>query len=83
MEDTYRFIRDIEKYNAHVIEDKENGIVRRELLTEHTDCTRKYFKILSEEKHLNKMLERFVAEMFGELSADGFEFFREMIVVVN
>lgn len=79
MEDTYRFIRDIEKYNAHVIEDKENGIVRRELLTEHTDCTRKYFKILSEEKHLNKMLERFVAEMFGELSADGFEFFREMI----
>lgn len=79
MEDTYRFIRDIEKYNAHVIEDQENGIARRELLTEHTDCTRKYFKILSEEKHLNKMLERFVAEMFGELSADGFEFFREMI----
>ena len=79
MEDTYRFIRDIEKYNAHMLEDKEKGIVRRELLTEHTDCTRKYFKILSEEKHLNKMLKRFVTEMFGELSVEGFEFFREMV----
>lgn len=79
MEIVYTLIKEIEKYHAHVAEDKEKEITRRELLTEHIDCTMKYFEELAREKQLDKMLERFVRQMFGELSMEGIQFLREMI----
>lgn len=70
-------IKDIERYHAHIVENKE--IIRRELLTEHIECAEKYFEILAKEKQLRKMLERFIEEMFEELSEEGTQFFWEMI----
>lgn len=72
-------IKDIERYHAHIVENKEKEIIRRELLTEHIECTEKYFEILAKEKQLRKMLERFIEEMFEELSEEGTQFFWEMI----
>ena len=50
MEIVYTLIKEIEKYHAHVAEDKEKEITRRELLTEHIDCTMKYFEELARER---------------------------------
>lgn len=72
-------IKDIERYHAHIVENKEKEIIRRELLTEHIECTEKYFEILAKEKQLRKMLERFIEEMFEELSEEGTQFFWETI----
>ena len=72
-------IKDIERYHAHIVENKEKEIIRRELLTEHIECAEKYFEILAKEKQLRKMLERFIEEMFEELSEEGTQFFWEMI----
>lgn len=72
-------IKDIDRYHAHIAEDEEKEIVRRELLTEHIERTEKYFEILAKEKQLRKMLECFIKEMFEELSEEGTQFFWEMI----
>lgn len=72
-------IKDIDRYNAHIAENEEKEIIRRELLTEHIECTEKYFEILAKEKQLRRMLERFIKEMFGEISEEGTQFFWEMI----
>lgn len=72
-------IKDIDRYHAHIAEDEEKEIVRRELLTEHIERTEKYFEILAKEKQLRKMLEHFIEEMFEKLSKEGTQFFWEMI----
>lgn len=79
VEDIYRFIKEIDKYQAHIVEDEDKRIVRRELLTEHIDCTVKYFETLAEEKQLDKTIDKFVKVMFGKLSEEGGHFLREMI----
>lgn len=79
MEIAYTLIKDIDKYHAHVAEDKEKKMIRQELLTEHIDCTMKYFKALVKEKQIDRMLECFIEHMFGELSVDGNQFLSEMI----
>lgn len=79
VEEIYRFIKDIDKYQAHILEDEERRIVRRELLTEHIDCTVKYFEVLAKEKQLDKTIDKFVKVIFKELSEEGIHFFREMI----
>lgn len=77
VETIYTFIKEIEKYHAHIVENEE--IIRKELLIEHIDCTMKYFKLLAKEKQFGHVLERFIKEMFEELSEEGTYFFREMI----
>lgn len=79
VEDIYKFIKEIDKYQAHIVEDEDKKIVRRELLTEHIDRTVKYFEILSEEKQLDKTIDKFVKVMFGKLSEEGKNFLWEMI----
>lgn len=79
VEDIYRFIKEIDKYQAHIVEDEDKKIVRRELLTEHIDCTVKYFETLAEEKQLDKTIDKFVKVMFGKLSEEGKIFLWEMI----
>ena len=79
MENVYTLVKEIQKYYAHIESDDEGNVIRQELLTEHLDCTIKYFQILAREKCLEKMLSRFIKEIFGELSAVGVQFLEKMI----
>lgn len=55
VETIYTFIKEIEKYHAHIVENEE--IIRKELLIEHIDCTMKYFKLLAKEKQFGHVLK--------------------------
>lgn len=72
-------IYDLECYEAHVKYDEDENVVRRESLLEHTERTVWYFEKIWKEKGLDEMLERFYLQMYGDLSEQAKNFWKEMI----
>ena len=79
MDKRYFALNQVEKYYAHTLEDEKGSIIRRELLTEHSDRTIKYFHLLLKQKGFSKQMGRFIENLFGKLSEEGEQFLWEMI----
>ncbi|MDD2980687.1 MAG: CRISPR-associated helicase Cas3' [Hespellia sp.] len=75
-----KLIKDIEKYEAHILTDEEGKIVKRETLAEHTTLTASYFERIWSGKGMDAMLERFCQQVLKGISADAKAFLDELIL---
>lgn len=66
-------IRDIEKYEAHVCDDK------RESLLAHTSLTAQYFRYIWEEKRIDGMISRYGKYIWNDPTKEAQEFWLDMI----
>lgn len=74
--------QDIDKYEAHIRKNKENKIVDREKLLEHLCVTAEYFDFIREQKGMFKVQERFLAQVYPNISKDAQSFVEDMITGV-
>lgn len=72
-------IKHPECYDAHISENTEGIIIRRESLQEHTERVEKFFEKLWTEKDVFGMLERFCQSIVGNLSGEAKEFWIETV----
>lgn len=73
------FIKEPEKFEAHIKKDVNSQNISRELLEEHIDRTEKYFDILWKEKNIEKILRNFQKEIGIELSKEGYLFWIDTV----
>ena len=59
-----------EKYYAHIDENKEKIITRKETLRAHTALSMKYFKQLWKEKEMDVIFDNFCKVLIGEDATD-------------
>ena len=78
IENLYELIRDIDRYDAHVMEEKEM-ILKRESLETHIELTLRYFEWLWERKYCSNMLRQFCQRMFGSCSNEATSYLKQMI----
>lgn len=72
-------IKDIDQYEAHILENSKGEIVKREKLSEHICLTADYFTRIWNEKGIEELLERFCGRICPEMTAEAKNFLREMI----
>lgn len=72
-------IQGVENYEAHVVQNADGTLLKRELLLEHTELTEKYFRNLWEEKRGYELVERFCCRTRKGLTAEAKEFLEDMI----
>lgn len=73
------YIRNVDDYEAHILENAEHKIIKRETLVEHTELTLQYFKLIWTEKQMKDMLDRFCKQIWGGTLAEIEEIWNEMI----
>lgn len=73
------FICDIDNYEAHILEDDDNKIQKRESLLDHISLTVKYFEKIWEMKHANEMLGRFLEQVCGSMTPEAVSFWGKMV----
>lgn len=75
-------IQDIDCYEAHIVEDDNHDIVKRETLQEHTELTLKYFRFIWEEKQVGGMLDRLLRQIWAHITPEARRFLEEMIFAI-
>lgn len=80
IEELRDLIQDIDCYEAHIIEDDNHEIVKRETLQEHTELTVKYFRFIWKEKQMEEMLDRFLEQIRSGITPEARSFLKEMIL---
>ncbi len=68
-----------EQYEAHIKKDGSGRITERETLLEHTQRTVRYFEQIWEEKGIEDMTARFQMQIYGRMSEQAEQFWKEMI----
>lgn len=82
IETVLSFVKNIEKYEAHIKENDKKEIVKREKLSEHMRLTEKYFNYIWNEKLISEMKDRFCCQRWGELTEEAAIFWKEMIFAI-
>lgn len=72
-------ISDIDCYEAHIVEDENHEIVKRETLQSHTELTLKYFRFVWEEKQAGGMLDRLLQQIWVDITPEARSFLEDMI----
>ena len=72
-------ISDIDCYEAHIVEDENHEIVKRETLQSHTELTLKYFRFVWEEKQAGGMLDRLLQQIWVDSTPEARSFLEDMI----
>lgn len=73
-------IKDVDCYEAHILEDDNHEIIKRESLLAHTELTLKYFKYIWNEKRIEEMLDRFCEQVWKDITENARDFLNEMIL---
>lgn len=72
-------IKDIDLYDAHILENNRGEIIKREKLLEHIGLTADYFTLIWKEKGMDELLERFCARICPEITSEAKIFLGEMV----
>ena len=73
-------IKDVDCYEAHILEDDHHEIIKRESLLAHTELTLKYFQYIWNEKRIEEMLDRFCEQVWKDITENARDFLNEMIL---
>lgn len=72
-------ITNLEYYDAHIQQDENGTIIKRESLLEHTELSLRYFRQIWEEKCVGDMLNRFCSQIWNGMTKEAKVFLEEMI----